>query len=262
MKTRRELLRRIDCAATWQLEYEEAFQLPGALLYLTEGLRGIPMFARVLRCHCARGVRIVCQFAALLIGTSPSRPEQHHRSKATKILFSKSVRTSHETHSFSVLRLKENVFSYKIWGFHGREYEECRLLVYKNPFRTLQETHYVSATELNQLMLCKIWGLHGGHYEECRLLVYKNPVRASQETRYVSATKSNQLMLCKIWGFHFSDYEECRLLGYKNPVRTSRVTHYVSATELSRLMLCKIWGFHGCDYEECRLLGCYAVWLL
>jgi hypothetical protein len=27
----------------------------------------------------------------------------------------------------------------------------------KNPVRTSQETHYVSATESSQLMLCKIW---------------------------------------------------------------------------------------------------------
>jgi hypothetical protein len=29
-------------------------------------------------------------------------------------------------------------------------------LGYKNPLRTSQETHYVSATEFSQLMLCKI----------------------------------------------------------------------------------------------------------
>jgi hypothetical protein len=44
----------------------------------------------------------------------------------------------------------------KIFGFHGCDYEECRLLGYKNPVRTSQETHYVSATESSQLMLCKI----------------------------------------------------------------------------------------------------------
>jgi hypothetical protein len=58
----------------------------------------------------------------------------------------------------------------KIWDFHGGDYEECRLLGYKAPVRTSQDTHYVSATELSQLMLCKVWGFHCGHYEECRLL--------------------------------------------------------------------------------------------
>jgi hypothetical protein len=38
---------------------------------------------------------------------------------------------------------------------HG-DYEECRLLGYKPPVRTSQETHYVSATEPSQLMLCKV----------------------------------------------------------------------------------------------------------
>jgi hypothetical protein len=150
----------------------------------------------------------------------------------------------------------------KIWGFHGSDYEECRLLGYTNPVRTSQETHYVSTTELSQLMLWKIWGFHSSDYEECRLLGYRNPVRTSQETHYVSTTELSQLMLCKIWGFHCGDYEECHLLGYKNPVRTSQETHYVSITELSQLMLCKIWGFHCGDHEEWRLLGCYAVWLL
>jgi hypothetical protein len=48
--------------------------------------------------------------------------------------------------------------------------EECRLLGYKTPVRTSQETHYFSATESSQLMLRTIRGFHGGDYEECRLL--------------------------------------------------------------------------------------------
>jgi hypothetical protein len=46
----------------------------------------------------------------------------------------------------------------QIWGSHGGDYEECRLLGYKNPVRTSQETHYFSDTETSRLMLCKIWG--------------------------------------------------------------------------------------------------------
>jgi hypothetical protein len=38
----------------------------------------------------------------------------------------------------------------------GGDYEEWRLLGYKNPVPTSQETHYVSATELSLLMPCKI----------------------------------------------------------------------------------------------------------
>jgi hypothetical protein len=34
--------------------------------------------------------------------------------------------------------------------------EECRLLGYKTPVRTSQETHYLSVTESSRLMLCKI----------------------------------------------------------------------------------------------------------
>jgi hypothetical protein len=97
---------------------------------------------------------------------------------------------------------------YKIWGFHGGDYEDCRLLGYKTPVRTSQETHYVSATEYSRLMLCKNCGIHGCDYEECRLLGYKNPVRTSQETHYVSTTQPSQLMLCKVWGIHGGGYEE------------------------------------------------------
>jgi hypothetical protein len=57
----------------------------------------------------------------------------------------------------------------KIYGFHGEDYEECRLLGYKNPVRTSQETHYVSATEPIRLMLYKIC-FHGGDYAECRIV--------------------------------------------------------------------------------------------
>jgi hypothetical protein len=42
----------------------------------------------------------------------------------------------------------------KIRGFHGGNYEECRLLGYTNPVRTSQETRYVSTTAANRLMLC------------------------------------------------------------------------------------------------------------
>jgi hypothetical protein len=76
--------------------------------------------------------------------------------------------------------------------------EECRLLGYKNPVRTSQETHCISVTESNQLLICNICGFHGRDYEECRLLGYKNTVRTSQETHYVSVTESNQIMLSKI----------------------------------------------------------------
>jgi hypothetical protein len=47
---------------------------------------------------------------------------------------------------------------YQIWGFYGGDYEECRVLGYKNSVRASQETRYVSATESSMLMLCKICG--------------------------------------------------------------------------------------------------------
>jgi hypothetical protein len=53
---------------------------------------------------------------------------------------------------------KAKAYLCRIWGSHGCDYAECRLLGYKTPVRTSQETHYVSATEPSLLMLCKIWG--------------------------------------------------------------------------------------------------------
>jgi hypothetical protein len=44
-----------------------------------------------------------------------------------------------------------------ILGFHYGDYDECRLLGYKTPIRTSQETHYVPATGPSWLMmLCNI----------------------------------------------------------------------------------------------------------
>jgi hypothetical protein len=80
----------------------------------------------------------------------------------------KPVRTSQEAHYFSATE-PSRLMLYDIWGFHGGDYEECRILGYKNPDRTSQEIHYFSATESSRLMLCKIWGVHGGDYEEFRL---------------------------------------------------------------------------------------------
>jgi thioredoxin-related protein len=59
--------------------------------------------------------------------------------------------------------------------------------------RNSQETHYVSATETNRLILFKetVAVYCESHTE------HTNTVRTSQETHYVSATKTNRLMLFK-----------------------------------------------------------------
>jgi hypothetical protein len=80
-----------------------------------------------------------------------------------------------------------------IWGFHGSDYEECRVLGYKNEVRTSQETHYFSATWPSRLMLCNIWGFHGSDCEEWRLLGYRNLIRTSQETPHFSAKEHGRL---------------------------------------------------------------------
>jgi hypothetical protein len=83
-------------------------------------------------------------------------------------------------YEFCFKKKKTHRKSVRFEGFHGGDYEECRLLEYKNPIHTSHETHYFSTTEPSQLMLCKVSGFHGGVYEEFRLLGYKPPVITSQ----------------------------------------------------------------------------------
>jgi hypothetical protein len=95
---------------------------------------------------------------------------------------------------------KRTNYPCKTSGFHGGDYEECRLLGYKTPVHTSQETQYISTTQPRQLIPCKISGFHGGDYE-CRLLGYENLILISQETHYVTATEPCRLILCKFWSF-------------------------------------------------------------
>jgi hypothetical protein len=44
----------------------------------------------------------------------------------------------------------------KTRGFHGGYYAERRLLGYKNPVRTSQETYYISAIKPSPLIQCQI----------------------------------------------------------------------------------------------------------
>jgi hypothetical protein len=65
---------------------------------------------------------------------------------------------------------------------------EFRVLGYKNPVRTSQETHYISATEPNPLILSKIWDSNCGDYEECQmgcLVLYEPMFRMNVASRSV-----------------------------------------------------------------------------
>jgi hypothetical protein len=69
----------------------------------------------------------------------------------------------------------------------------------KNPVRTSQGAHYVSATQPSQLMLRKIWGFHGGDYEECSILGYdrvvlvKTDVSQERITSIIRVTRIGEL---------------------------------------------------------------------
>jgi hypothetical protein len=82
----------------------------------------------------------------------------------------KSISVEVRIRPLSSLCLINQINLCKIWGSHGGEYEECRLVGYKTSVRTSEGTHYISATQSCRLMLHKIWGFHGADYEECCLL--------------------------------------------------------------------------------------------
>jgi hypothetical protein len=68
-------------------------------------------------------------------------------------------------------------------------------MIYINPVRTSQETHYVSATKPNRLMLFReTVAVYRENLTE-HTDIYINSVRTSQETHYLSATELNRLML-------------------------------------------------------------------
>jgi hypothetical protein len=61
--------------------------------------------------------------------------------------YKNAVRTSEKAHYFSATE-PSRLMLRNIWGFHGRDYEECRLLGYKNAVRTSQEIHLIKAVEI------------------------------------------------------------------------------------------------------------------
>jgi thioredoxin-related protein len=103
------------------------------------------------------------------------------------------------------------------------------LLIYKNSVRTSQETQYVSATELNRLML---FGETVAVYCEDHTK-HTDTVRTPQETHYVSATEPNRLML---FGETVAVYCENHT-KHTDTVRTPQETHYVSVTKINWLLL-------------------------
>jgi translation initiation factor IF-1 len=93
-----------------------------------------------------------------------------------------------------------------------------------NTVRTSQETHYVSATETNRLMLLR---------EQSVFTVRTIWNTQIQETHYASATEPNRLMLFReTVAVYCENHTE-----HTNPVRPSQETHYDSSTKTNRLML-------------------------
>jgi hypothetical protein len=58
-------------------------------------------------------------------------------------------------HIVSPLLIPAGYFYVRFEVFMEGHYEECHLLVYKNPVHTSQKTYYFSATETSRLILCK-----------------------------------------------------------------------------------------------------------
>jgi hypothetical protein len=76
-------------------------------------------------------------------------------------------------------------------SFCSRQQEVLEAYFHIDPVPTSEETHYVSATQTNRLML---FGETVAVYCESRMK-HTDIVRTSQETHYVSATEPNRLTL-------------------------------------------------------------------
>jgi hypothetical protein len=126
------------------------------------------------------------------------------------------------------LILCDAIYSFRrtVLALQGTKFSK---LAYSNLVRTSQETHYVSATEANRLIL----------YGETVAVSCRNhtehtdTVLTSQEAYYVSATELNRLMM---FGETVTVYCENHT-EHRNTVHTWQETHYISAREPNRLIL-------------------------
>jgi thioredoxin-related protein len=121
--------------------------------------------------------------------------------------------------------------------------EDCYSSIYKNPVRTSQETHYVSATERNRLML---FGEAVALFIVRTVTEHTDTVRTSEETHHVSTKETNRLML---FGKTVAVY--CEPYGRNtHTVRTSQETRYASATQANRLMLFGVTAAVYCENHK------------
>jgi hypothetical protein len=105
-------------------------------------------------------------------------------------------------------------------------------VIYINSARTSQETHYISATKTNRLMLIRetvaVYCEH--HMEHTNTLcvgrkqssvIYINSARTSQETHYISASKSNRLLLFRETVAVYFEKQSVRFPVFKVGIVTS-----------------------------------------
>jgi hypothetical protein len=91
---------------------------------------------------------------------------------------------------------------YKIWGFHGGDYEEWCVLGCHTVWLLSDTCSFIVRFEVFAAVTMKnavFW------YIKTQFVPHRR--------HYISATVPSQLMLCKIWGFHGVDYKDFRLLG-------------------------------------------------
>jgi hypothetical protein len=99
---------------------------------------------------------------------------------------------------------------FKIWGFHGGDYEDVVFWDIESQF-ILHWRHITSPLQ-SPASKCYVRFVFTS-------VTMKNAVFGDIKTqflphrRHITSTEPSQLMLCKIWGFHGGDYGDCRLLG-------------------------------------------------
>jgi hypothetical protein len=110
----------------------------------------------------------------------------------------------------------------KIWGFHGDDYEECRLLGYKNPVRTSQETYASTVCYGSSFTFLYVDDIRTSQetyastvcYGSSFTFLYADDVRTSQETYASTVCYGSSVTFLSVDDVHTS----LSLLGSMQPL--------------------------------------------
>jgi hypothetical protein len=156
----------------------------------------------------------------------------------------------------------------KYWFRLNAEYLPNK--IYMNPVRTSQETHHISATRPNLLMLFgeTVAVYCENHAEHTHTHIYISSVRTSQETLHL-ATKPNRLMLfgetVAVYCENYTEHTDIYKLSSYLTGNTLRLRYKVQPVNAvwgkSRCLLWEPCGTHRyAPWAECRVLLTKSEW--